>query len=58
MNVATTKTQLHRYREQTSGYQWGEGKGKGQDIGGGLQGANYHGQNKETIAIYCTVQGI
>ena len=25
----TKKMQSHRYREQTSGYQWGEGKGKG-----------------------------
>ena len=24
------KKQTHRYREQTSGYQWGEGRGKGQ----------------------------
>ena len=24
------KKQTHRSREQTSGYQWGEGKGKGQ----------------------------
>ena len=23
----TEKTQTHRYREQTSGYQWGEGRG-------------------------------
>ena len=26
----TKKKQTHRYREQTSGYQWGEGRGKGQ----------------------------
>ena len=25
----TKKKQIHRYREQTSGYQWGEGKGRG-----------------------------
>ena len=25
----TKKKQTHRYREQTSGYQWGEGKGEG-----------------------------
>ena len=23
--------QTHRYRKQTSGYQWGEGMGEGQD---------------------------
>ena len=27
----TKKKQAHRYREQTSGYQWGEGRSKGQD---------------------------
>ena len=25
----TKNTQTHRYREQTSGYQWGEGRGWG-----------------------------
>ena len=30
MNV-TKQKQTHRYREQTSGYQWGEGKGEGRD---------------------------
>ena len=25
----TKKKQTHRYREQTSGYQWGEGRGGG-----------------------------
>ena len=25
---ATKKKQTHRYREQTSGYQWGEGRGR------------------------------
>ena len=28
-------------REQTSGYQWGEGRGKGQYRGRGLRGTNY-----------------
>ena len=27
----TKKEQTHRYREQTSGYQWREGRGKGQE---------------------------
>ena len=35
------KMQTHRYREQTSGYQWGEGVGGGQDRGWGLRGTNY-----------------
>ena len=30
------KKQIHRYREQTSGYQWGEGEG--QHRGGGEKG--------------------
>ena len=29
-------------REYTSGYQWGEGKRKGQEIGRGLRGTNYY----------------
>ena len=31
----TKKNQTHRSREQTSGYQWGEGKGEGKDKGMG-----------------------
>ena len=27
MNI-TEKKQIYRYREQTSGYQWGEGEGR------------------------------
>ena len=27
------KTETYRYREQTSGYQWGEGSGEGQVMG-------------------------
>ena len=30
----TKKKQTHRYREQTSGYQWGEGRGEGKYKGG------------------------
>ena len=37
----TKKKQTHRYREQTSGYQWGEGRGEGQYRGRGLRGTNY-----------------
>ena len=29
----TKKKQTHRYREYTSGYQWGEGRGKRCNIG-------------------------
>ena len=35
-----TETDLHR--EQTSGYQWGEGSKEGQDRGRGLRGTNYY----------------
>ena len=31
MNIAK-KNQTHRYREQTSGYQLGQGKGEGEEI--------------------------
>ena len=40
MNI-TKKKQIHRYREQSSGYQWGEGSGEGQRRGRGLRGTNY-----------------
>ena len=37
----TEKKQTHRYREQTSGYQWGEGR-EGVNVGvGGVEGTNY-----------------
>ena len=39
MNI-TEKKQNHRYREQTSGYQWGE-EGEGQYKCGGVGGTNY-----------------
>ena len=29
----TKKKQTHRHREQTSGYQWGEGRGEGKYVG-------------------------
>ena len=32
--------QTHRYKEQTSGYQWGESGGEGQDRSRGLSGIN------------------
>ena len=35
MYIAKQK-QTHKYRKQTSGYQQGEGRGKGQDRGMGL----------------------
>ena len=34
MNI-TKQKQIHRYREQTSGYQWREELGEGQDGVGG-----------------------
>ena len=40
MNI-TKKKQTHTYREQTSGYQWGERSGEGEDKDRGLRGKNY-----------------
>ena len=40
MNI-TKKKQTHRYREQTSGYQWDEGKKEGQDKSNGLTSTMY-----------------
>ena len=35
-NLKNSKTKKKQtYREQTSGYQWGEGRGEGQHRGGG-----------------------
>ena len=41
MNITKSK-QAHRYEEQISGYQWGEGRRVGQDRGRGLRGAPYY----------------
>ena len=41
MNI-TKQKQTHRSKEQTSGYQWGNGKEEGQDRGRGLRGTNYY----------------
>ena len=37
----TKKKQTHRYREQTSGYQWGEAGRGNIGVGVGLGGTNY-----------------
>ena len=44
MNI-TRQERIHRYREQTSGYKWGEGREERQDSGRGLKGTNYYVQN-------------
>ena len=41
MNL-TKKKQTHKYREQTSGYQRGERRGKGQYKAKGLRSTNYY----------------
>ena len=41
MNVYNKINRL-RYRKQTSGYQWGEGSGKGHNRGRGLRDTNYY----------------
>ena len=35
------KKRTHRYKEQTSGYQRGEGRGEGQYRGKGVRSTNY-----------------
>ena len=44
----TKRKQTHRYGEQISGYQCGEGRGEeqGQYMGRGLRGTNYYVENK------------
>ena len=41
-----TKKHTYRYREQTIGYQWGEGKGTRQQGGRALRVINYQVQYK------------
>lgn len=38
----TKQNQTHRYREQTSGYQWGEVRGEEQYRGERVRRANYY----------------
>ena len=52
----TKQKQTHRYREQTTGYPWGERRGEGQDRGRGLKDTNYCVQNRLATRIYCTEQ--
>ena len=37
----TKKKQIHRHREQTTSYQWGEGRGVGQYRNREIRGINY-----------------
>ena len=41
MYIARQK-QTHRYREQASGYQWGDGRGEGKHRGRGIRDTNYY----------------
>ena len=38
----TKQNQIHRHREQTNGYQWGEGSGEGQHRGMGLRDTTHY----------------
>ena len=38
----TKQKQTHRYRKQTSGYQWREGREEEQNRGRGLRDTNYY----------------
>ena len=42
MNLSTKQKQTHRYREQSSGCQWGEGSGQGYDRGMRFRDTNYY----------------
>ena len=42
----TKQKQTHRIREQTCGYQWGEGRREGKDWGRGLRDTSYYVQNR------------
>ena len=42
MSIKQRQNEMHRYREQTSGYHWGEGSGEGKERGKGLSGTNYY----------------
>lgn len=50
------KKQNRRYREQTNGYHWGEGRREGQYRGWGVKGTN--SGYKICSKMYCTSQGI
>ena len=57
MNITKQKN-THRDREQTSGYQWGEGRGRG-TIGVGdseIQTINIYKINKQQRYIYSTAK--
>ena len=38
--------EIHRYRKQTSGYQWGQGREESLDKGRRLRDTNYYVQNR------------
>ena len=40
------KTETDSQIQRTSGYQWGERSGEGQDRSRGLRGTNYYAENK------------
>jgi len=47
------KKQTHKYREQTSGYWWGKGRGRG-NMGWGMSGYKLLGINKLRNILYST----
>ena len=54
----TEQKQIHRYREQTIGYKWGEGRREVQDWHRSLKGTNDYVQNKSATRLYCRAQEI
>ena len=53
----TKKKQTHRYREQTNGYQWGEGRGRG-NKGRGSQTITYKISHNDTLMIHDTINAV
>ena len=45
MNI-TEKKQIHRYRKQMSGYQWGERRGEGEEMGSSYMHTTMYKVNK------------
>ena len=56
--VNITKKQTRKYREQTSGYHWGEGRRRGNKRAGVLRGIRYKISYKDTLPNRGTLANI
>ena len=57
MSVYNKIKQTHRYREETSVYQWGEGNRQRQISIKGVRDTNGYEENIYASRIYCIAQG-